>query len=46
MIQITEHEAILNSELSKASEETAQKLQEIQSTVSEHMQKTLQEKLT
>ena len=46
MISIDEHEAILNTELQKATESATGKLDQIQSTLGEHMQKALQERLS
>ena len=46
MIPINEHEAILNAELQKQTESATQKLDQIQATMGEHMQKALQERLS
>ena len=45
MIIISEHEAILNSELSKATLQAKEKLEQIQNTMEGHMQKTLEVKI-
>ena len=45
MISISEHEAILNNELQKATLQAQEKLEQIQTTMEEHMQKTLEGKI-
>ena len=45
MIDIGEHEQILNTELGKAAIEASSKLEQIQSSMEEMMQKQLNERL-
>jgi len=45
VIEISEHERILNSELTKASGEATEKLEQIEATMENLMHKTLQERL-
>ena len=45
MITILEHEAILNNEIEKTTLQAQEKLEQIQTTMEEHMQKTLEDKI-
>ena len=46
MIPIAEHEAILNTELQRQTDSSTKKLEQIQVTMEEHMQKALNERLS